>query len=58
MKRGEIKVQSLYRFEETGRKDGKVQGRLKWVHELQKKRKATGSRILKRQIMERQRSKD
>ena len=51
---GEIKVQSLYRFEETGRKDGKVQGRLKWVHELQKKEKATGSRILKRQIMERQ----
>ena len=36
---GEIKVQSLYRFEETGRKDGKVQGRLKWVHELQKKEK-------------------
>lgn len=36
---GEIQVQSLYRFEETGSKDGKVQGRLKWIHELQKKEK-------------------
>ena len=35
---GEIKVQSLYRFEETGRKDGKVQGRLKWFMNYKRKK--------------------
>lgn len=39
IEKGEIQMQKLYCFEETGEENGVIQGRIKFVHDLQKKEK-------------------